>query len=277
MILRCKPLLGTFVSLKLSEESSSAYLAVEEALEEIEEIHNLMSFFDEKSDITLLNQNAHKEAVSIDPRLFEVLSLAQEISKISGGIFDITLHRSDPEFGSNFSDIELLENFQVRFKKPLQIDLGGIAKGYAVDRAAQILENYGIKDYVVNAGGDMRVGKSMQKISIRNPRKVESAIYETELCEESLATSSGYFSYQEVGDGSEKKRIYPIFQPNSKYLANAMEYRDESVSVFTKNCILADALTKVVIILKEGSAEILSKFNARAMLVTPSNQIKFLH
>lgn len=273
MILRCKPLLGTFVSLKISAENNSAYLAVEEALEEIEEIHNLMSFFDEKSELTFLNQNAHKEAISVDSRLFELLFLAQEISKISGGIFDITLHRSQTKFGSNFSDIELLENSQVRFKKPLQIDLGGIAKGYAVDRAAQILENYGIKDYVVNAGGDMRVGKSIQKISIRNPRKVESAIYETELCEESLATSSGYFSYQEVGDESEKKRIYPIFQPNSK----AMEYRDESVSVFTKNCMLADALTKVVIILKEESAEILSKFDARAIFVEPSNQIKFIN
>jgi hypothetical protein len=72
MILRCKPLLGTFVSLKTSEEGNNAYLAVEEALEEIEEIHNLMSFFDKESELTLLNQNAHKEPISVDPRLFEV-------------------------------------------------------------------------------------------------------------------------------------------------------------------------------------------------------------
>jgi thiamine biosynthesis lipoprotein len=232
-----------------------------------------MSFFDEKSELTLLNRESHRRNIKVDPRLFEVLSLAQKVSEISGGIFDITLHRSQQEKGQNFSDIELLENFQVRFKKPLQIDLGGIAKGYAVDRAVQILENYSIKDYVVNAGGDIRVGKSMQKISIRNPRKIESAICEAELCDGSLATSSGYFSYQEVSEGRKKKRIYPIFQSNSK----AMEYCDESVSVFTKNCILADALTKIVIILKEESAEILSKFNARAILVKASSQIKFIH
>lgn len=276
MILRCKPLLGTFVSLKIQEENNRAYLAVEEALEEIEEIHNLMSFFDEKSELTLLNQKAHEELIQVDPRLFEVLSLAQEVSKISNGAFDVTLHRSQPEFSANFSDIELLENFQVKFKKPLKIDLGGIAKGYAVDRAAQIIENYGVNNYVINAGGDVRVGKSAQKISIRNPRKVESAIYETEICEESLATSSGYFSYQEVKCKKGNTRVYPIFQSTSKSLAKPLEYRDESVSVFAKKCMLADALTKVVIILKEDSAEILSKFNARAMLVNSSNQIQFL-
>jgi thiamine biosynthesis lipoprotein len=163
MISRCKPLLGTFVKIKTKQENSSTYQAVEEALEEIKEIHNLMSFFEQKSQLSLLNcqahSQAHKQPIKVDERLFEVLLLTQKLFKESNGIFDVTLHRSKREYGCTFLDVELLENFQVRFKKPLQIDLGGIAKGYAVDRAAQILESQNIKNYVINAGGDLRVGK----------------------------------------------------------------------------------------------------------------------
>ncbi len=273
MILRCKPILGTFVEIKIFEESSIAYLAVEEAFEEIDEIHNLMSFFDEKSQLSLLNQKAYKQPITVDSRLFEVLNLAQKISKISGGIFDITLHRSQPKFGANFSDIEFLENSQIRFKKPLQTDLSGIAKGYAVDRASEILEDYGITNYIVNAGGDLRIGKAAQKISIRNPRKLGITIYEEELREASLATSAGYFSCQEVSVDGKKKRIYPIFQAQGK----PMEYGNESVSVFTKSCAIADALTKVATIMKEKSSKILSQFNAKAMFIENSNQIKFIN
>ena len=267
MILRCQPLLGTFVEVKIFSENSASYCAIDEAFGEVQEIHNLMSFFDDKSQVSLLNHEAHKYVINVDPRLFEVLDCAQKISEISEGIFDITLHRSSQK--SSASDIKLSKNFSVKFKKKLQIDLGGIAKGYAVDRAAMILENRGITDYVVNAGGDLRIGKSTQKISIRNPKNLGSTICETEICDGALATSAGYFSYQEIGG----KKIFPIFQPR----IGALEYRDESVSVFAKNCMIADALTKIVMIKKENSQKILDKFDAKAMLVSAANQVTFLN
>lgn len=273
MIRRCKPILGTFVEIKITEENSAAYLAVEEAFEEIEEIHQLMSFFDEGSQLSLLNREACERAITVDPRLFDVLALAQKISEVSGGVFDVTLHRSLPEYDSNFSDIELLSNSQVRFKKPLKIDLGGIAKGYAVDKASEILEDRSVTSYIVNAGGDLRAGKTAQKISIRNPQKLDSTIYEAQVCENSIATSAGYFSCQEAGIDGERKRIYPVFQARGK----AMEYNNESISVFTKSCATADALTKVATILKEKSSKILAQFDARAIFVEASNQIKFIN
>jgi thiamine biosynthesis lipoprotein len=271
MIKRCQPLLGTFVEIKIFSENSAAYLAVEEAFDEIKEIHNLMSFFDEKSEVFLLNKKAHQESVLVDRRLFEVLSLAKNLFEMSQGLFDVSLHRSQEN--CCFEDVELREDFSVKFRKKLQIDLGGIAKGYAVDRAALILENQGIGDYIINAGGDLRVGKSAQTIGIRNPQKLGEIICETEICDCSLATTSGYFSHQKLGE----KTIYPIFQPRPENFRAALEYSGESFSVSAKNCALADALTKIVAIKKENSAEILRQFEASAMLVSSSNQVTLIN
>ncbi len=267
MIKRCQPLLGTFVEIKIFAESSAAYLAVDEAFDEVKEVHDLMSFFDEKSELALLNRKACQDAVVVDPRLFEVLTLAQKLFKISDGIFDVTLHRSGKN--SSFADVELFDGGAVKFSKNLQIDLGGIAKGYAVDCAAQALENQGIVDYIINAGGDLRVGKSSQKIGIRNPKNLGEIICETEICDRALATSSGYFSHQKIGD----KTIYPIFQPR----LGALEYSDESISVSAQNCVIADALTKIVAVKKENSAAILAQLGATAMLVSKQNQVIFIN
>ncbi len=265
--IRCKPLLGTFVEIKVFSKNSVAYLAVEKAFDEIAKIHNLMSFFNEKSEVSKLNREAHKQSVGVERRLFEVLILAQKLFKISDGIFDVSLHRSQKN--SSFAHIELGENYQVKFKQNLQIDLGGIAKGYAVDAAAKILENHGVLNYIINAGGDLRVGKLPQKIGIRNPKKPGEIICKTEICNRSLATTSGYFSCQKIG----KKTIYPIFQPG----LGALEYDNESVSVSCESCAISDALTKIVAIKKEDSAEILQQFGAQAMLVSSTNQVSFLN
>lgn len=264
MIARCKPLLGTFVEIKIDDKNSSAFCAADEAFAEIQEIHNLMSFFDEKSEVSHLNSEAHLRPIKVSPKVFEVLNFAKKLSEASAGIFDITLHRSVKDQQISFADIELLQNSSIHFKKKLQIDLGGIAKGFAVDKASQILEAHGIMNYIINAGGDLRVGKKMQKISIRNPKNPMMMICEAEVCEGSLATSSGYFSYQRIDCGGEEKKIYPIFTPNRQ----ALEFKDESVSVFAKSCMIADSLTKVALILKEKSAKILSQFDASAMMIS---------
>lgn len=267
MIQRCQPLLGTFVEIKVFAENSFAYQVIEEAFDEIKEIHDLMSFFDDGSQISLLNREAHQRPISVDYRLFEVLSLVKKLFELSDGLFDVSLHRSKKN--SSFAAVKLFDDLTVKFNQELHLDLGGIAKGYAVDRAAQVLENQGIKDYIINAGGDLRVGKSVQKIGIRNPKKLGEIICETEISNSALATSAGYFSCQKIGD----KKVYPIFQPR----LGALEYKDESVSITAKNCAIADALTKIVAIKKDQSYEILSHFDATAMLVSEYNQITFIN
>lgn len=272
MIKRCKNLLGTFVEIKVLKESPDAYLAVEEAFKEISEIHNLMSFFNPDSQVTALNCQAYQKRISIDKRLYEVLLEAQKIYRASKGLFDVTLHHGQKS-GGNFSDIELFGDLSVIFHKPTKIDLGGIAKGYAVDCAAKIIESYNIKDYIINAGGDLRVGDIAQKISIRNPKNLGDQICEIDLKNSSLATSAGYFSHQEVGLNGLLERIYPIYQSAQK----PMQYCDESFSVISENCMRADALAKIVAIAKERSIDVLKQFGARAIFVMSSGQVKFIN
>ncbi len=266
MIKRCQTLLGTFVEIKTNQQENFVHQAIDEAFLEIKKIHDLMSFFSEKSEVAKLNSLAFQGPVLVSSQLFEVLEFAQNLAKISDGIFDITLHRSAKN--CSFQDIEL-ENSKVKFAKDLKIDLGGIAKGYAVDQAALILENKGVTDYIINAGGDLKVGKIAQKISIRDPQNPQKMICEVEICKGALATSSGYFSYEEISD----RKVFPIFQKNS----SALEYNGQSASIFAKSCMTADALTKILLILKENSTEILSKFNAKAALILPQNEIIFIN
>lgn len=266
MIIRCKPLLGTFVEIRAEEKSSASYFAVEEAFTAIEEIQKIMSFFDEKSEVSLLNREAFKRSISVSSELFEVLNFAQKIYQLSDGVFDVTLHRSNKN--SSFADIEIGADQSVKFHKELKIDLGGIAKGFAVDCAALALEKNGVENYLINAGGDLRVGKSAQKINIRNPQNFHNSICDAEIISGSLATSAGYFSNYK----SDNKTLYPIFESNGK----ALEYQQESASIFAKDCMVADALTKVALVLKEKSQKIIQAFQAQAMMVKPSGQVYFI-
>ena len=226
-----------------------------------------MSYFDQNSQVNLINNHAHKKPITIAPDLFKVISIAQNLSQMSDGTFDITLHRS--QNNSNYEDIQLLENSQIYFKKPLKIDLAGIAKGYSVDEAAKVIELSGIKNYTINAGGDLKVGDIDQDINIRSPKNPERIIHQVTIKNQSLATSSGSFSQKK----NLFKTIYPLFNKNHK----PSTYNNESTTIITKNCIYADALTKITAILKEDSKDILSQLQAKAILVTHSQQLKFIN
>ncbi len=264
MIIRCKNLLGTFVEIRAEENS---YCAVEEAFLVIEEIHKMMNFFDENSEVSLLNREALQRPILVSSELIEVLNFAKKLYQVSDGIFDITLHRSGQK--ASFSDIEIFENNYVKFNRDLKIDLGGIAKGFAVDCAAKALEKYQVKNYLINAGGDLRVGNATQTISIRNPKNIHIPICNAEIIAGSLATSAGYFSSYK----NNQKTLYPIFKTSK----TALEYEQESASVFAKECMVADSLTKIALILKQESQKIIKAFQAEVMMVKASGEIYFIN
>ena len=188
-IRRARPLLGTFVEIAVTNAGSGdADVAIDAAFDAVAEIHRLMSFHDPDSDVSRLNRNGSTQAVIVNRRTYQVLQMAIDLHRRSNGLFDIAvaaaLQRlgllpgpwsampSNPMERATAEMIELLPKRRVRFRHPqLQIDLGGIAKGYAVDRATEVLRGHGIESGVVNAGGDLSVfGTGAHVVHLRDPR-----------------------------------------------------------------------------------------------------------
>jgi thiamine biosynthesis lipoprotein len=142
--------------------------AVEEAFAAI----GAVSFHDEGSDVSRLNRGAYETAIRVHPWTFEVLEIALDLHSRSNGMFDIRIAPALQKLGllpyhggdlagdapriSGHGGIELLAGQRVRFHdRATQIDLGGIAKGFAVDRAIDALRDHGMPSGLVNAGGDL--------------------------------------------------------------------------------------------------------------------------
>ena len=158
--------------------------------------------------------------------------------------------------------IQLLPGNQVRFIDPaVRIDLGGIAKGFAVDRAVEALHRCGITDGLVNAGGDLRVfGPRSHLIDIRNPRQPERTLFRVALANGALASSAGRFNPMRSREALASAVIDP---------ATAMPAQPVSgATVCAPSCMLADALTKVVMNASEAAGTVLEHYGADALFVT---------
>jgi thiamine biosynthesis lipoprotein len=146
----------------------------------------------------------------------------------------------------------------VRSDKPLCLDLGGIAKGFAVDLAVNVLQAAGITSGLVNAGGDMRVfGNQAQAILMRSPSNPHELIQIGSIMTGAIATSSLYFSKRD--SQSTSYIINPLNQ-------DLMDFSD-SYSVVADRCVYADALTKVVSISGNTNHPCLAPFCAQAFSI----------
>ena len=274
---RARPLLGTLVEICAAGGSSLQQLnqAVDQAFAAIERVHALMSFHAPDSEVSRLNREAHRRALRVGPRTFAVLQAAQTLARLSGGAFDISvaarlqawgLLPPSPgavDDGASWRDLELLDASRVRFRRRLKIDLGGIAKGYAVDCAVAVLRDAGLSAGLVNAGGDLRVfGAGARNLALRDPRLPLLAGRRIRLADEALATSAGYFSRRHAARGEVSALLNPA--TGEAFLGSA------SVSVIAPQCMLADALTKIVLFAPAATAEaVLSTYNARALVLAP--------
>jgi FAD:protein FMN transferase len=274
---RARPLLGTLVEVLASGlEPSRAGVAIQRAFMAVERVHRLMSFHESSSDVSRLNRSGCRRPVAVDPWTFAVLTEAQELSRISAGAFDVTvasdlvrwglLPGSRTAFsredwhGGSWVDIELLPRCRVRFARPVTIDLGGIAKGFAVDRAVDALQRCGVPSGVVNAGGDLRVfGDGAQKVSVRHPGAPSTLLPVLELREEAVATSAPYFSVRRWRG----RTVSHLVDPRTRRSFTTAV----SVSVRASLCSIADALTKVVFT-AEDAAPVLEASGARALILS---------
>lgn len=276
-IRRARSWLGTVVEIRVrGMEEHAALEAIELAFREIATIHRLMSFHEGGSDLSRLNAGAFAEPLSVDVRTREVLALALTLASESGGRFDPTVAaelvawgllpvpggRDAPEPGASWCDVVLLDDSGVRFNRPLWLDLGGIAKGYAVDRAIECLVSAGAANASVNGGGDLRLtGTYREVVHVRLPASPTVTVPLVELSDASLATSAGYFERRRDG----KRWIGPHVDGR---LRRAVSTR-RTVSVVAPRCAIADALTKVVLCDARFASTLLQRHGASALLHDP--------
>jgi FAD:protein FMN transferase len=268
---RARPLLGTIIEIRAAGDPHILPGAVGEAFALIERVQKLMSFHDGHSDVSRINSADTGSEICVDPHTWRVLEFARQLGDLSAGAFDIAtaavlvqqgflpkhLSGAMPSLATTYRDLELTENYCVRWKRKGWIDLGGIAKGYAVDRAIEVLQSRGINSAVVNAGGDMRCFGEAQPVQVRQPDSPASLLPLGWLSDHALATSAGYFSGIEEGG----KRIEPLVDAAQRSCTTW----GGSVSVVAAECMIADALTKVAGFSPENLAEILASYNAQAI------------
>jgi thiamine biosynthesis lipoprotein len=211
------------------------------------------------------------------------LATAGELHRRSAGAFDIAVARllqrrgllprypDDAEPGPvatvGADAIELLADGRVRYRDPrVRIDLGGIAKGFAVDRALEVLRQRGVQRGLVNAGGDLAAfGSEAEWIHIRNPKDATRPLCRVVIRDAALATSGPTFDplhFAEVGDCA-------VVEPKSGQQVHAIA----GASVRAPSCMMADALTKVVMIAGEGAMDLLAHYRASALVVTAAGDV----
>jgi thiamine biosynthesis lipoprotein len=203
-----RPLLGTFVEITAYAPIELAEKGVAAAFAAIESVQRQMSFHDPESDLSRINLYAWHKPVSVNPSTFRVLSLARHIARKSEGLFDISIGGRLvaagclPDHGfralnhEGWDTLELLPRLRVQLRRPVIITLDGIAKGFAVDAAVQVLILHGITCGRVNAGGDLRVfGAQSTAIALRETSGALTPL--GEWCNTAMATSAVGLSVDE--------------------------------------------------------------------------------
>ena len=269
---RARPLLGTLVEISLAGRAErDLHTAADAAFDEISRIHELMSVHSAKSDLYRVNNAPVGTEVPVHTLTWRVLDLAAKISRASSGVFDVTvgaamMARGDlplmvntlPDGTATYRDIELLPGHRVRLRRALAIDLGGIAKGYAVDNAVRILREHGVPAGCVNAGGDLRAfGNEAQTVHVRDPLEPAIARAEVDLRDCALATSASYANCQSFNAAG------VVLDPRAQIRAGA----GRSASVRAASCAVADALAKCVLLLGQMSAPLLRRYRADAFVI----------
>jgi thiamine biosynthesis lipoprotein len=283
--------LGSFVSMTLLHPSKDqAEAAMGEAFLEIDRLDRIMSRFDQTTAVAQLNREGFLR--DIPPEASEVISSSLAYHRISHGAFDISvkpvvdlfkerfadgkgMRPSDAELKEvvqlvNASDIELTGR-TVRFKRPgMGITLDGIAVGYIVDRASAVLSENGIKNHLINAGGDIRTvgcrgdGKPWT-IAVQDPQKKHAYPDIIHLTDGAISTSGNYEIYFD-----REKMFHHIVDPHTGHSPD----ESASVSVLAGTTMEADALSTTVFVMapERGTRFINSRPGCESLVVTKGNQ-----
>ncbi len=297
IIERSRTAMGTYIHITIwGNEDEKAVGAIDEAFAEFERIDKLMTTWTDTSEVSRINLAAGSgKPVEVSPELIAVLERASEDSKMSNGAFDITVGsfsgvwKFDEDNDGTIPAPELvaarkkLVNWRdlildpakhtARLKKKGQkITLGGIAKGYSVDKAVAILRAHGFVDFIVQAGGDMycagRRGDRKWRVGIRDPRGPRDSYFALAEIEDRTFSTSGDYERFVIKGG---KRYHHIIDPATGYPASGVR----SVTIMAKDGITAEGLSKVVFIwgAERGMKLIESMPDVDAVVVDAQNHV----
>lgn len=273
---RIRPWLGTYVHIDVAApDPRIAARSIEAAFEAIAAVHQAMSFHSPDSEVSHLNREAHLHPVMVGSHTRTVLLAARRFAQLSGGVFDPTIApvlvqhgllpcpmAADTDGTASWEDIEIDDDGNVRFQRPLWIDLGGIAKGYAVDQAIDVLDRAGVQEACVNAGGDLRHFSHRglrHPLAVRHPGDASRSIPLGHIANRAVASSGEFL----LGRPGNQTAASPIVHPRH----GVAQSRPHSVTVIADSCCEADALTKIVSLLGRDASPLLAELGASAAII----------
>ena len=287
--------MGTLISVEFWYEASisEAEKCGNAVFNEMRRIDSTLSPFKLDSELSAVNRKASSEAVKVGSELYSLLEKSLTMSQISRGAFDITFasigfkydYRNSKKpsekviasllHAINYRNIILDPEYRtVHFThKNVKIDLGGIAKGYAVDNGIEILKKCGIRHALITAGGDSRViGDRVGRpwmIGIKQPRKAEGVVTVLPLVDSAFSTSGDYERYF-IQDGV---RYHHIINPKSGKSANTAM----SVTIIGKDAVTTDALSTTIFVMgaKKGLALIETMVDIDAVIIDAQGKMHY--
>jgi thiamine biosynthesis lipoprotein len=289
-----REMMGTEVTVELwSEDEALATQLLSEAMAAMQQVDLMMNPMNAASELSRVNQQAFAAPVPVAAELYQVVERALYFSRLSEGAFDISFASVGKYYnyrsGQAPVDAELDEkkkhiNYRAIHLDPhsrsiafdtagLQIDLGGIAKGFAVDRAIEVLARAGIKAGFASAGGDSRIlGDHVDRprlVGIRHPRKKEEFAVMIPLSNTAISTSGDYERFF-IRDGV---RFHHILDPQTGRSSDAVQ----SASVLAARAIDSDALSTTTFVLgvEKGLALINSLPGIDAIIIDSGGKLHY--
>ena len=269
MYRRTLKLMGTRFDISVvSKDSIKSKEYIDLAINEITRIEQLISSWNENSQTSLINRNAGIKPVKVDKELFDLIKRSLAISKLTDGAFDISYASMDKLWKFDGSMTKLPTDDEIRASvakvgyqhiildetastvflnlKGMKIGFGAIGKGYAADKAKELLISKGVKAGIMNASGDMNTwGKQPNgddwKVAITNPLNKKNAFGLLPIKNGAVVTSGNYEKYVTFNN----KRYSHIIDPRTGYPTNGII----SATVFAPKAELADALATSIFIM----------------------------
>jgi len=285
-------MMGTLVSFTVTHPNEAlANKAIRKAAEEMQRVENMFTIYgDNPNEIKTFNQLAPNTAIKLTPEVAFLLEVATAIERDSLGNFNPSLARLNKLWGFSQEKVsrqpplqgaiqDLLQGTKECLKRQgqqwlrtsanCQIDLGAIAKGYAIDQGIRVLRQYGVQNAMINAGGDIRlIGKHGQQnwhIGIRHPRHKGEILATLSLHGDVSVVTSGdyerYFMYQ-------GQRYHHILNPETGQVSQ----NSQSTTVIASNATLADAWSTALFVMGKEGIKLAEKHDFQALIIDSKGQ-----